>query len=136
MSTDPGGDRQVLLNTHDKTGTYIKRLMDEPTGRLGAGFALRWFTPVDEVDLCVHATLASAHILLERLGHALGVPEDPVTGSAHSELAPYWAGRLGKKRLSARQVSKRGGNLHCEVRGNRAILSGGAVTFMEAEIIF
>jgi predicted PhzF superfamily epimerase YddE/YHI9 len=203
------------------------------------GFELRWFTPTQEVDLCGHATLAAAHVLFERLGHAepvvcfhtrsgelvvrqrggalemdfpgcspvpcvapgilleglgvrpvevlaaadylvvldteaavrgivpnhgllgalglrgvivtapgadgtdfvsrffapkLGVPEDAVTGSAHCALAPYWAGKLGKHRLLARQVSRRGGRVACEVSGSRVLLSGQAVTFMEAEL--
>lgn len=204
------------------------------------GFSLRWFTPIKEVDLCGHATLAAAHVIFEFLGfaesvitfetrsgdlrvkkqgnslqmdfpayklstceipeiliqglgvrpielladndylavfdseatvraikpnHALlellelrgvivtapgtdvdfvsrffapkiGIPEDPVTGAAHCKLAPYWAEKLGKNTLSARQVSKRGGNLACEVKADRVILSGSAVTFMEAEIAF
>ena len=204
------------------------------------GFALRWFTPVKEVDLCGHATLATAHVLFEILGHAepaiifetrsgnlcvekdgnqykmdfpafpptpckvsetivkaigvrpiellaaddylavfdseatvraitpnhallgqldlrgvivtapgidvdfvsrffapkIGVPEDPVTGAAHCKLAPYWAGKLGKSTLSARQVSKRGGSLTCKVIADRVVLYGSAVTFMEAEIDF
>lgn len=203
------------------------------------GFALRWFTPVEEVDLCGHATLATAHVIFEKLGYAkpsitfathsgdlfvkkqggllqmdfpacppvacakpellvqglggacpieilvaadymavfeseaavraikpdhallsqldlrgviitaagndvdfvsrffaprLGVPEDPVTGSAHCQLTPYWAGKLGRNRLSARQVSQRGGNLTCELVANRVLISGSAVMFMEAEI--
>jgi PhzF family phenazine biosynthesis protein len=208
----------------------------------GKGYALRWFTPVAEVDLCGHATLASAHALFEHLGHAgssitfetrsgdliverrdgqlvmdfpacpprpceligemaerlaeglgrhplevlagddylavfgseaeirallpdqsllarldlrgvcvtapgqeadfvsrffapkLGIPEDPVTGSAHCMLAPYWAGRLGRHVLNARQVSRRGGEIGCELRGGRVLLAGRAVTFMTAEI--
>jgi PhzF family phenazine biosynthesis protein len=204
------------------------------------GFRLRWFTPTQEVDLCGHATLATAHVLFEHLGYdghsitfetrsgalavkrsgdllemdfparpptsrvasdilvealgtrprevwsaddylavfdneaivrairpdmsllsqldlrgviitatgsdtdfvsrffapKLGIAEDPVTGSAHCELAPYWADRLGKCRLTARQVSKRGGSITCEMRGDRVALSGRAVTFMEAEIAF
>lgn len=205
----------------------------------GTGFELRWFTPLAEVDLCGHATLASAHVLFEELGYAetvirfatrsgelrverrngllamdfparaplpcaapsalvgglgaqpaevlaaddyvvvfdseaavralapdmarlrelglrgvcatapgagavdfvsrffapaVGVPEDPVTGSAHCQLAPYWAARLGKNRLRARQVSTRGGDVACELRGDRVILAGGAVTFMQGEI--
>jgi predicted PhzF superfamily epimerase YddE/YHI9 len=63
-----------------------------------------------------------------------GIPEDPVTGSAHCELAPYWSRRLGKDILNARQVSKRGGDVTCEVRADRVFLTGNAVTFMEAEI--
>ncbi len=202
------------------------------------GFELRWFTPVAEVDLCGHATLASAHVLFEHAGFSgeqvhfatrsgpltvqrsgpllemdfpakppspcaappgfaralgreplevlvaddfvavfeseaavleltpdmgllaaigrrgicvtapgeshdfvsrffaprLGIPEDPVTGSAHCQLAPYWAARLGRQRLQARQVSRRGGLVGCELRGDRVILSGKAVTIMEAVI--
>jgi PhzF family phenazine biosynthesis protein len=63
-----------------------------------------------------------------------GIPEDPVTGSAHCELAPYWSSRLRKQSLHAKQVSKRGGNIHCQMNGSRVILSGSAVIFMEAEI--
>lgn len=204
------------------------------------GYKLRWFTPVKEVDLCGHATLATAHVIFEIFGctgqvitfetrsgelfvekkgkllqmdfpacpptpreisqilaeglgrHPIevlaaddylavfdseatvrsitpnqallgqldlrgviitapgvdvdfvsrffapkfGIPEDPVTGSAHCELAPYWANKLGKKILSAKQVSKRGGNITCEVKDDRVLLSGCAVTFMEAEIAF
>jgi PhzF family phenazine biosynthesis protein len=58
---------------------------------------------------------------------AKGVPEDPVTGSAHSTLVPYWAERLGKSRLRARQISRRGGDLDCELRGDRVRLTGHAV---------
>jgi predicted PhzF superfamily epimerase YddE/YHI9 len=65
-----------------------------------------------------------------------GIPEDPVTGSAHCALAPYWAAKLGKNTLLARQVSKRGGVVGCELKGDRVLLSGQAVTFMEADIAF
>lgn len=204
------------------------------------GFKLRWFTPLKEVDLCGHATLATAHVIFEILGYAkqvirfetrsgelfvkkketglkmdfpscpptprdiseilakglgqrpievlaaddylavfdseatvraitpnqvllgqldlrgviitapgtdvdfvsrffapkLGIPEDPVTGSAHCELAPYWADKLGKNILTATQVSKRGGNITCEVKADRVLLSGCAVTVMKAELAF
>jgi len=204
------------------------------------GFALRWFTPLREVDLCGHATLATAHVIFNILGypkqniifetrsgelsvarkgallemdfpslfpepcacpellaaglgfqplevlaaddylavfdseatvraitpdHSLlrqldlrvvivtapgsyvdfvsrffapkyGIPEDPVTGSAHCELAPYWARKFGRNTLCAKQVSKRGGNITCEVKAERVLLSGHAVIFMEADIFF
>ena len=204
----------------------------------GEDFHLRWFTPVTEVDLCGHATLASAHILYEKLGyptsvinfntrsgvlsvkkeddqlvmdfpaclptlsevtdqivkglgirpievlkaddylavfdseetiHSIdpnyaelelldlrgiivtakgddvdfvsrffapkyGIPEDPVTGSAHCELTPYWSEKFGKTELTAKQISKRGGSLKCKLVGNRVQLSGHAVTFLEGEI--
>jgi predicted PhzF superfamily epimerase YddE/YHI9 len=212
---------------------------------VGAGpgqYHLRWFTPAVEVDLCGHATLASAHVLFHELGqrdatvtfasrsgpllirrgdddkleldfaarpttepgeapptllrglgrapestfraparwlcvypraadvrglqpdHGLlaqvtpgrimvtapgegdcdfvsryfapdaGIAEDPVTGSAHCTLTPYWAERLGKTRLHARQVSTRGGELWCELRGDRVGIAGHAVLYLRGEL--
>ena len=62
---------------------------------------------------------------------AAGIDEDPVTGSAHAILVPYWAERLGRDRFSAFQASKRGGALDCRLAGDRVILSGGCVTVVE-----
>ena len=201
-------------------------------------YELRWFTPGAEVDLCGHATLASAHVLFERLTPGLGtlrfhtrsgpltvmregarlvkefparppkpwddggavaaalgvvplevwaaekalallpdeaavkavlpdmarvaglpkdglivtapgrahdfvsryfaphvdIPEDPVTGSAHCVLAPFWAARLNQTELRARQVSRRGGEVACRLDGERVFLSGQAVAYMEGTI--
>jgi PhzF family phenazine biosynthesis protein len=204
------------------------------------GYLLRWFTPELEIDLCGHATLASAHILFTELGYdqdtihfdtvkagtlavkrdgdkysmdfpsrppgyaelpaglvealggkepaevlrsrdyflvyedeefirdmapnhfalakvdslgiivtapgkevdfvsrffapAAGVPEDPVTGSAHCNLIPYWAGKLGKDKLHAYQLSARKGELWCELKGDRVLMAGNAVTYLKGEI--
>jgi len=204
------------------------------------GYYLRWFTPELEIDLCGHATLATAHIIFTELGHAqpvihfdtqkagtlivtktgdrytldfpsrppyfaempegllegignkipkavlrsrdyflvyeneediaemvpnhallakidaigiivtapgktvdfvsrffapaCGVPEDPVTGSAHCSLIPYWAEKLGKNKLHAYQISSRHGELWCELRDDRVLMSGNAVTYMKGEI--
>jgi predicted PhzF superfamily epimerase YddE/YHI9 len=209
--------------------------------RDGGDYALRWFTPTVEVDLCGHATLASGHVVfsylepkresvgfhtvkagtltvsrrgemlvmdfpsrpaepcepppgllaalggrpLEVLGArdclvvydtaaevaalepdltalgkvdcwaaivtapgnngidfvsrffapAQGVPEDPVTGSAHCTLVPYWAKRLGKTEFEARQVSRRGGALRCALNGNRVNIGGKAVVYLEGQIV-
>ena len=206
----------------------------------GNDYALRWFTPTTEVDLCGHATLASGHIVLRLLEpkrdsvsfHTLkagtlvvgrnadmlvmdfparpaapsmpppgllaalggtpreilsardhlivydsaaevaaldpdlaalakvdcwaaivtapgdngidfvsrffaprqGVPEDPVTGSAHCTLVPYWAKRLGKNEFEARQISRRGGTLRCALRGDRVSIGGKAVVYLEGQI--
>jgi len=203
----------------------------------GDQFALRWFTPVREIDLCGHATLASAFVVLRYLqperdvvtfssqsgpltvsrdGDRLrmdfpaweakecaapaallaglgqppaelrrtrdylaiyasereirelrpdmqrlitldasvivtapgdsvdfvsrffapqaGIPEDPVTGSAHCTLVPYWARRLGKAALHARQLSRRGGELFCEQHGDRVWIAGQAVTYLDGMI--
>lgn len=65
---------------------------------------------------------------------AVGVPEDPVTGSAHCTLVPYWSNRLGKASLFARQVSARGGELWCEDRGERVAIAGRCVKYLEGTI--
>ncbi len=204
----------------------------------GDGFGLRWFTPTCEVDLCGHATLATAHLLLNRLepkrpavtfetrsgkltvaregdllvmdfpakpavevepdaglidavggkpeavlaadnylivygaaaevralqprmadvaafgprgviatapgedcdfvsrffAPAHGIPEDPVTGSAHCTLIPYWSARLGRTDLHARQISRRGGELFCRDEGPRVRIAGRAVLYLEGTI--
>ncbi len=65
---------------------------------------------------------------------ANGGDEDPVTGSIHAALAPYWAARLGRTQLSARQLSRRGGELWCTVRGDRVLVAGHAVSYLEGHI--
>lgn len=62
------------------------------------------------------------------------MPEDPVTGSSHCSLVPFWAGRLGKSELVAKQLSLRGGTLLCRLAENRVFLSGKAVTYLEGKI--
>jgi predicted PhzF superfamily epimerase YddE/YHI9 len=64
----------------------------------------------------------------------LGLPEDPVTGSAHCVLVPYWAARLGKNDVHARQLSARGGELFCEARGKRVWMTGRAAKYLEGVI--
>lgn len=63
-----------------------------------------------------------------------GIPEDPVTGSAHCVLTPYWAKRLGKAKLQARQISARGGDLTVEDRGERTLISGQVSPYLEGRI--
>jgi len=64
-----------------------------------------------------------------------GIDEDPVTGSAHTMMVPYWAKRLGKTRLSAIQLSRRRGYLDCELAGDRVLMSGSARSFLKGELI-
>ncbi len=64
----------------------------------------------------------------------VGIDEDPVTGSAHCSLVPYWARRLHKDALQCRQISARGGRLACELRGDRVFMTGTGVTFMQGEV--
>ena len=77
----------------------------------------------DEVDFVSRYFVPSA-----------GIPEDPVTGSAHCTLTPYWAKHLGKTHFHAWQVSARGGELWCELDGDRVLISGHAVKYLEGSI--
>jgi PhzF family phenazine biosynthesis protein len=63
-----------------------------------------------------------------------GIDEDPVTGSAHSQLIPFWSDKLNKTKLQAKQLSKRGGTLVCEQKGDRVIMGGNCVFYMKGEI--
>lgn len=65
---------------------------------------------------------------------AVGVDEDPVTGSAHTDLVPYWATELGKTALHARQISRRGGDLLCRLEGDRVFLAGHVAPYLDGEI--
>ena len=63
-----------------------------------------------------------------------GIDEDPVTGSAHSQLIPFWSYKLGKEKMKAKQLSKRGGDIYCEQKGERVIMGGECVFYMQGEI--
>ncbi|MFN6962600.1 MAG: PhzF family phenazine biosynthesis protein [Pyrinomonadaceae bacterium] len=91
------------------------------------------------LDIPTHAVIVTApgsdcDFVSRFFAPEVGVPEDPVTGSAHCTLIPYWAERLGKTELYARQISARGGELVCELRGERVRIGGRATLFMTAEI--
>jgi PhzF family phenazine biosynthesis protein len=64
----------------------------------------------------------------------LGVNEDPVTGAAHCVLTPYWSKRLDKKKMHARQISRRGGDVGCELRDNRVLLRGHTAFYLEGQL--
>lgn len=65
----------------------------------------------------------------------IGIDEDPVTGSAHTTLTPFWSARLGKKSMTARQLSARGGVLECSLNGDRTLIAGHASLYLEGKIL-
>lgn len=65
----------------------------------------------------------------------LGINEDPVTGSTHTSLVPYWAERLGRTKLTARQLSRRGGTLHCTLVGDRVLIAGTVQPYLQGELL-
>ncbi len=89
---------------------------------------------LDRFAVIVTAPGADCDFVSRFFAPAKGVPEDPVTGSAHCTLIPYWAERLGKSTMFARQRSRRGGEVWCEHRGGRVGISGRAVTYSEGVI--
>ena len=95
------------------------------------------FNVVSELDsrgLIISSVSSNEDFISRCFYPKLGVEEDPVTGSAHTLLTPYWAKVLNKSKLSARQYSLRGGHLECQLKGNRVLLGGGSVRYMEGKI--
>jgi len=80
--------------------------------------------------VCITAPGRQSDFVSRYFAPSYGIPEDPVTGSTHCTLAPYWSERLGKKVLRGRQVSERGGDLIVEARNERVILKGKAVLYL------
>ena len=95
------------------------------------------FTLMKELDalgVIVTAKGQSVDVVSRCFYPGLGVQEDPVTGSAHCNVVPYWSEKLGKTRLYCKQLSQRGGDLHCELEGDRVLMSGKCILYMQGEI--
>lgn len=90
---------------------------------------------LDTLGVIVTAPGIDADFVSRFFAPKAGIPEDPVTGSAHCTLIPYWGERLGKRRMRAFQLSARGGELICDNLGERVLISGRAVLFLEGTII-
>lgn len=89
---------------------------------------------LDTFAVIVSAPGSKADFVSRFFAPRAGVAEDPVTGSSHCTLIPYWAARLGKRRLLSHQLSRRGGELRCELRGERVGIGGEAVEYLRGEI--
>ena len=95
---------------------------------------MRLLAQVECRGIIITARAADYDFVVRWFGPRVGIEEDPVTGSAYTQLAPYWAQQLNQTRFKARQVSKRGGDVICELRGDRVMIAGKAVKFMQATI--
>jgi PhzF family phenazine biosynthesis protein len=89
---------------------------------------------LDSLGLIVTAPGSKCDFVSRFFAPQAGIDEDPVTGSAHSSLIPFWAERLKKSELFARQISKRGGELYCRLLGDRVGIAGRAVTYLRGEL--
>jgi PhzF family phenazine biosynthesis protein len=95
---------------------------------------MRLLCALDDFGVIVTAPGEQVDFVSRFFAPKAGIDEDPVTGSAHCTLIPYWAARLGKTTLTARQLSPRGGELFCELRGDRVGIAGRAVEYLRGEI--
>jgi PhzF family phenazine biosynthesis protein len=104
------------------------RSLDPDLGRLAR-------LPVRGVIVTAPSTDPARHFVSRFFAPAAGIPEDPVTGSAHCALAPFWAERLGKTELVGYQASRRGGTVRVRLAGDRVHLGGQAVTVLRGELL-
>jgi PhzF family phenazine biosynthesis protein len=129
-----GAEIVSLHHTGPITDDYLVELVAEQTVRelapdlAGlAGFSHR--------GIVVTAAADSRYDFVSRFfGVGVGVPEDPVTGSAHTALTPFWAGRLGRTEMTGYQASRRGGVVRVALKGDRTLLTGHAVTVIDGEL--
>lgn len=116
-----------------KSRDYMVVLKDENEIRnLAPDF--RKLKEVDALGVIVTAPGTNVDFVSRFFAPQAGIDEDPVTGSSHTTLVPYWSQKLRKKSLSAMQLSKRGGKLYCEDLGDKVKISGRAITYMVGEI--
>lgn len=89
---------------------------------------------LDTIGVIATAKGQEADVVSRCFYPGAGIPEDPVTGSAHCNIVPYWSGKLGKTKLFCQQLSHRHGNLHCELTGDRVLMTGSCVLYMKGEL--
>jgi PhzF family phenazine biosynthesis protein len=126
------------LNITEHLGVYKYRdyIVELETEKdviaITADFSL--LNKIDVIGIIVTAPGINCDFVSRFFAPNCGVPEDPVTGSAHSQLIPFWAEKLGKNKMYALQLSKRGGQLWCEQKAERVMIKGKAVFYMKGEI--
>lgn len=124
----------VPLKTWETQGNMVMALLQKESD-------VRWLDPDMQAlskipfdEVIVTAPGDDSDFVSRMFAPRIGIPEDPVTGAIHCSLIPYWAEKLGKNELFARQVSKRGGELFCEMKGDRVKIGGNAALFLKGEL--
>ncbi len=112
---------------------YLVELADEAAVR-AAEPDLRGLKALGNQGVIITAAGTDSDFVSRYFAPGVGIDEDPVTGSIHSVLTPYWAARLGRSELLAHQVSARGGVLKCQLRDDRVGIAGQAAFYMEGRI--
>lgn len=124
-----GREPREVLSTRDLLAVYDD---ESDVASLAPRFDL--LEDLDSVGVITTAPGREVDFVSRFFAPGMGIPEDPVTGSSFCTLAPYWSRRLGRTRLQARQISARGGEVRCEVRGDRVTVAGQAVLYLKGEI--
>lgn len=127
-----GGAPEVAYFVPNDTNYMV--VMDDEAAVKAAAPDLRTLKTLGNQGLIITAPGQDCDFVSRYFAPGAGVDEDPVTGSIHSVLVPYWAEKLGKSHLDARQVSRRGGTLRCELIGDRVAIAGQAVLYMEGTV--
>ncbi len=89
---------------------------------------------IETVGVIITARGRSVDVVSRCFYPSAGIPEDPVTGSAHCNIVPYWSAKLGKEKLLCRQLSARGGELLCQLEGDRVLMNGKCALYLQGEI--
>jgi PhzF family phenazine biosynthesis protein len=118
------------------SGRYALIVLEREAEILALDPDFRALAAEGDILTIVTAPGASTDVTSRVFAPAAGIDEDPVTGSAHSVLTPYWAARLGRDEFTAYQASRRGGHVGCRLDGDRAILGGRCVTVVEGKFSF
>lgn len=117
-----------------KSEDYIVVLKNE-TDILNAKPKLELLNNIDLRGVIITAKSDNYDFVSRFFAPKYGINEDPVTGSAYTQLTPYWENKLGKKSLHAKQLSSRGGELFCEAHGDRVSIAGSAIKYLQGDII-
>ena len=122
------------LQTWETQGNMVMMLFETESqiAEIKPDMSLLMKIPFDEI--IVTAKGDSADFVSRMFAPRIGIAEDPVTGAIHCSLIPFWAEKLGKETLFARQISARGGELFCELRGERVKIGGNATLYLKGEI--
>ncbi len=125
---------KIPVKTWETQGNMVFLLMESESDIRALEPDMPALTKIPFEEFIVTAPGDDSDFVSRMFAPRIGIPEDPVTGAIHCSLIPYWAEQLGKDKLFARQISKRGGELFCELSGDRVKIGGNATLFLKGEI--
>ncbi|MGH9338418.1 MAG: PhzF family phenazine biosynthesis protein, partial [Acidobacteriota bacterium] len=125
---------RTMIKQLTKTGNSLALVLDRPLLQLTNIDADTPLEVSTDGGVIVTAPGDTTDFVSRYFAPAFGIPEDPVTGSSHCTLVPYWSERTGKEELHALQVSRRGGELFCRSHTDKVVIAGRAVSYLQGMI--